>query len=104
MASSLTNTTNKNRAQRVAPFIEEYFERYEGAGEDIITAAQDLISDVLHYLSQLPADQLVDQPLNDEGCDECRVGPGRPCLDVYAAVLEEARANFEAEIEEDSNA
>lgn len=96
----MTEPTNADRAARVAPFLKEYAEKYDEP-EDLVTSAQDFISDVLHVLKSLPADQLQDEPINDEGCEECHVGPGEPCLEVYAAVLDRAMRNFEAEVAEE---
>ena len=96
----MTEPTNTDRAARVAPFLKEYAEKYDDR-EDFVTAAQDFISDVLHALKSLPADQLQDEPTDDAGCEECHVGPGEPCLEVYAAVLDRAMRNFEAEVAEE---
>lgn len=96
----MTEPTNADRAARVEPYLKEYAEKYDDI-EDLVTAAQDFVSDVLHLLKSLPENQLQDEPINDEGCQECHVGPGEPCLEVYAAVLDRAMRNFEAEVAEE---
>ena len=45
----MTEPTNQQRADRVAEYVQDYFAKFEGDGEDISTTVQDIISDLLHY-------------------------------------------------------
>lgn len=76
-------------------------DNYGASGQDFVDAAEEIITSILHALRARPASELQDEVINDEGCDECHVGPGEPCLEVYDAVLDRAYLRFVTEVAEE---
>lgn len=94
---SMTKELNAERAEHGREIVDNY----GASGQDFVDAAEEIITSILHALRARPASELQDEPLNDEGCDECHVGPGEPCLEVYDAVLDRAYLRFVTEVAEE---
>ena len=64
----MTEPTNKDRGERARPLIEQYQAAHD-KGEDFETAARDLISDILHAITEAKFDAIVSLRLAEDNYD-----------------------------------